>query len=84
MARVTVEDCLERVENRFALVMLGTQRAREIRRAGLGARIFPSKNKAAVHALREIAAGYVQFDDASKAKLRSVLTLEGERIVKGL
>lgn len=82
MARVTVEDCLENVENRFALVMLATQRARELRRGGT--RIFPSKNKEAVHALREIAAGYVMFDDASKAKLRSVLTLEGERIVKGL
>jgi len=82
MARVTVEDCLEHVENRFALVMLATQRARELRRGG--SRIFPSKNKEAVHALREIAAGYVMFDDASKAKLRSVLTLEGERIVKGL
>ena len=82
MARVTVEDCLENVENRFALVMLGTQRARELRRGGR--RIFPSKNKEAVHALREIGAGYVQFDDASKAKLRSVLTLEGERAVKGL
>ncbi len=82
MARVTVEDCLENVENRFALVMLATQRARELRRGG--SRIFPSKNKEAVHALREIAAGYVMFDDASKAKLRSVLTLEGERIVKGL
>ena len=82
MARVTVEDCLENVENRFALVMLGTLRARELRRGSN--RIFPSKNKEAVHALREIAAGYVKFDDASKAKLRSVLTLEGERAAKGL
>jgi DNA-directed RNA polymerase subunit omega len=82
MARVTVEDCLEKVENRFALVMLGSLRARELRRGA--ERLFPSKNKEAVHSLREIAAGYVAFDDASKAKLRSVLTLEGERITKGL
>lgn len=82
MARVTVEDCLEKVENRFALVMLGSARARELRRGS--ERVFPSKNKEAVHALREIAAGYVAFDDASKAKLRSVLTLEGERATKGI
>ena len=77
MARVTVEDCLEKVANRFALVMLATQRARDLRRGT--PRIFSSKNKSAVHALREIAAGYVQFDDASLAKLHSYLTLEGER-----
>lgn len=71
MARVTVEDCLEKVENRFALVKLGTQRARDLRRGS--ERIFPSKNKAPVHALREIAAGFVQFDEASKARLRAVL-----------
>ena len=80
MARVTVEDCLDKVENRFALVMLGTRRARDLRKSD--ERVFPSKNKEAVHSLREIAAGYVEFDAASKAKLRSVLTLEGERAAK--
>ena len=81
MARVTVEDCLDRVDNRFALVILGTQRARDLRKGS--ERIFSSKNKEAVHSLREISAGYVLFDDNSKAKLRSVLTLEGEREVRG-
>jgi len=81
MARVTVEDCLEKVENRFALVKLGTQRARELRRGS--ERIFPSKNKEAVHALREIAAGFVKFDDASKARLRAVLS-EDEIKLPGL
>ena len=71
MARVTVEDCLEKVENRFALVKLGTVRARELRRGS--ERIFPSKNKEAVHALREIAAGFVKFDEATKNRLRAVL-----------
>lgn len=72
MARVTVEDCLENVENRFALVMMATQRARELRRGSQ--RIFPSKNKEAVHALREIGAGFVKFDERSKSKLSRVLT----------
>ncbi len=73
MARVTVEDCLEHIENRFALVMLATERARELRRRGR--RIFPSSNKEAVHALREIAAGFVLFDDRSKEKLSQSLGL---------
>jgi DNA-directed RNA polymerase subunit omega len=72
MARVTVEDCLERVENRFALVMMATQRARELRKGA--PRIFPSTNKEAVHALREIAAGFVMFDERSKDKLSRVLS----------
>lgn len=67
MARVTVEDCLEKVENRFALVMMATGRARELRKGS--ERIFPSKNKEPVHALREIAAGYVMFDEASTNRL---------------
>ena len=73
MARVTVEDCLEHIENRFALVMLATERARELRRRG--DRIFPSSNKEPVHALREIAAGFVLFDDHSKNKLTKALGL---------
>lgn len=73
MARVTVEDCLEHIENRFALVMLGTERARELRRRGQ--RIFPSDNKEAVHALREIGAGFVGFDERSKEKLSKSLGL---------
>lgn len=72
MARVTVEDCLEKVENRFALVALATQRARDLRNGA--PRIFPSGNKETVHALREIAAGFVNFDDRTKKKLAKVLT----------
>ena len=71
MARVTVEDCLEHIENRFALVMLATERARDLRRRSV--RIFPSENKEAVHALREIAAGFVLFDERSKRKLAESL-----------
>ncbi len=74
MARVTVEDCLEHIENRFALVMLATARARELRRSS--DRIFPSSNKEAVHSLREISAGFVRFDDKSKAKLQKGLGLD--------
>jgi DNA-directed RNA polymerase subunit omega len=63
MARVTVEDCLEREENRFALVILAARRTRQLMK-GAGPLVH-SKNKPAVTALREIAAGHVHFDRAS-------------------
>jgi DNA-directed RNA polymerase subunit omega len=63
MARVTVEDCLEREENRFALCVLAAQRTRGLMK-GM-ALLVPSKNKASVTALREIAAGKVHFDRPS-------------------
>ena len=63
MARVTVEDCLEREENRFALVVLAATRTRQLMKGG--AALVPSKNKSAVTALREIAAGYVHYDRAT-------------------
>ena len=60
MARVTVEDCLEKVGNRFALVILGAERARQISRGGRP--LVRCDNKPAVTSLREIADGKVQFD----------------------
>ncbi len=62
MARVTVEDCLRQVNNRFALVHLATQRVRELRR-GIKPQI-ESKNKEVVISLREVAANLVRFDTA--------------------
>ncbi len=63
MARVTVEDCLEREENRFALVVLASHRCRQLMKGAPA--LVHSKNKAAVTALREIAAGHVHFDRTS-------------------
>ncbi len=63
MARVTVEDCLEREENRFALVVLAAVRCRQLMKGAHP--LVHSKNKAAVTALREIAAGKVHFDRTS-------------------
>ncbi|HEX3774264.1 MAG TPA: DNA-directed RNA polymerase subunit omega [Polyangiaceae bacterium] len=59
MARVTVEDCLEQEENRFALVVLAAQRTRTIMKGGPA--LVNAKNKAPVISLREIAAGKVRF-----------------------
>lgn len=60
MARVTVEDCLEHLDNRFALVILASRRTRQLMR-GTDAMV-ESSNKSAVVALREIAAKHVGFD----------------------
>lgn len=57
MARVTIEDCLERVPNRFALVHMTSQRVRQLRDGAEP--MLESKNKEVVQALREIAAGDV-------------------------
>lgn len=61
MARVTVEDCLPMVDNRFALVLLGAKRARQLM-AGARPLTEVSKNKPPVLALREVATGRVKFD----------------------
>ncbi|MFA5811068.1 MAG: DNA-directed RNA polymerase subunit omega [bacterium] len=58
MARVTVEDCLDFVENRFSLVHLASQRTKQLYR-GSKALIY-CKNREAVCALREIADGKVR------------------------
>jgi DNA-directed RNA polymerase subunit omega len=59
MARITVEDCLEHVDNRFELVMLATRRARQMRRFGAEPMLPEENDKPTVIALREIAAGLV-------------------------
>jgi len=58
MARVTIEDCLENVENRFELVLLAAQRARQLEK-GAEEFIPRGKDKSTVLALREIAEGHV-------------------------
>ncbi|MCX5747845.1 MAG: DNA-directed RNA polymerase subunit omega [Proteobacteria bacterium] len=59
MARVTVEDCLEKIPNRFALVVLAAERARQLSRGSTPG--VECDNKPAVTSLREIAAGLVNF-----------------------
>ena len=71
MARVTVEDCLEKVDNRFALVILGAERARQI--AGGVKPLVRCDNKPAVTALREVASGQVRFNENVEATIRAYL-----------
>lgn len=72
MARVTIEDCLENVENRFSLVVLGSKRARQLLKDAEP--LVDSKNKDCVTALREIAAGKIGFELNQKE-----LTIEENR-----
>lgn len=61
MARVTIEDCLEKVNNRFTIIELAAKRARQIS-SGTSDAMINSDDKPAVVALREIAAGLVNND----------------------
>lgn len=60
MARVTVEDCLKNVKNRFELVLIASKRARQLMR-GKDPKVEWDNDKATVVALREIAEGYTDF-----------------------
>ncbi len=69
MARITVEDCLENVNNRFELVILAAKRARQLMRGSVDPIVAWENDKATVVALREIAAGHTDFSDAHEASL---------------
>ena len=62
MARITVEDCLENVDNRFELVMVSSKRARQIQTGGKDPLVEADNDKPTVIALREIADGLVDAD----------------------
>ena len=66
MARVTVEDCLAKVDNRFTLVHLAAKRVRQLREGAPP--YLESKNKEVVLALREVAGGFVYPVSAEEAE----------------
>lgn len=66
MARVTVEDCLDNVENRFELVMVASKRARQIATGGKDPMVQEESDKPTVIALREIAEGLVSNEILSR------------------
>ncbi len=71
MARVTVEDCVEKVPNRFELVLLAAQRARNISR-GEELHVDRDEDKNPVVALREIAEDKVKFDALEQDLIRNL------------
>ncbi len=72
MARITIEDCTEKVPNRFHLVQMAAIRAKQLKQ-GANTLVSAEENKAVVIALREIAAGRVlpdyheEIEDAPEA-----------------
>jgi DNA-directed RNA polymerase subunit omega len=69
MARVTVEDCLEHVDNRFELVMLSTKRARQLATGGKEPKVAWENDKPTVVALREIAEGLIDYAAIAEAEI---------------
>ena len=67
MARITIEDCLRRVTNRFLLVNIVAQRVRQIRE-GSDYLVSSPKNEDIVVALREVAAGKIQIVEKEEAE----------------
>jgi len=62
MARITVEDCLDKVDNRFELVMVSSKRARQLQIEGKDPLVSVDNDKPTVIALREIAEGLVNAE----------------------
>ncbi|MBN2804282.1 MAG: DNA-directed RNA polymerase subunit omega [Deltaproteobacteria bacterium] len=77
MARVTVEDCLEKVPSRFALVTVAAKRSRQLLKGAEPT--VKSKNREAVTALREIAKGTIIVEqDVREIEEQSVEVLPGD------
>jgi DNA-directed RNA polymerase subunit omega len=70
MARITVEDCLEHVENRFDLVLLAARRARQIAN-GSDPLVPPENDKPTVIALREIAENLITESSMDEMEARA-------------
>jgi DNA-directed RNA polymerase subunit omega len=79
MARVSAQDCLQKVPNHFALCILAARRAREL---AVGRRpLVRCDNKAAVTSLREIAAGHVSFNESVEDAIR--MHIADRNVVEG-
>ena len=61
MARITIEDCVEQVGNRFGLVVMVSVRTKQLMR-GARALVQSTENRSVVTSLREVAAGYIRPD----------------------
>lgn len=85
MARVTVEDCLEHVANRFELVMVSSKRARQLAVEGKEPKVPWENDKPTVVALREIAEGHIDasiLDSEDLDDLDSLLLADDAEVFK--
>lgn len=81
MARITVEDCLKEVDNRFELVLMATRRARQITN-GAEPLVELENDKPTVLALREIATGQIDARTLEELEKREQELLEAEAIAE--
>lgn len=70
MARVTVEDCLEKIPNRFNLILIATKRARQLALEGAESTVPEENDKSTVLALREIAEGNIDQTILEKEEVK--------------
>ena len=84
MARVTVEDCLENVENRFELVMVSSKRARQLATGGKDPLVAIENDKPTVLALREIAEGHINASILSEPTQEETEALALSAVQEGL
>ena len=68
MARITVEDCLDQIPNRFLLVMVAAKRAKQLYKGAQPLIENKAGNKKIVLGLREIAAGRIEYQLPSRSK----------------
>ena len=81
MARVTIEDCLDKEQNRFRLVHLATARAKQLL-SGADP-LYECDNKSVVTALRQVAAGFVRFKTQEECeRFENVMVSKIEEFVK--
>ena len=84
MARITVEDCLDHVDNRFELVIVGSKRARQLAVGGKDPMVPAENDKPTVLALREIEEGLIDVsildepDTPAPAPVQSAAPMQGE------
>lgn len=82
MARITVEDCLEHVENRFSLVLIAAERTKQLLRGDEPGVDFTQNNKEVVVALREIAEGLIKYHEKDPEEVPpEVAAAEVRRVV---
>ena len=82
MARVTVEDCLDKIPNRFALTVLASRRARALSE-GKGTALVRSINKVGVVALREIAKDKVRYEEDVEGTIRAFIEEQRAQLMAG-
>ena len=80
MARITVEDCNKFVPNRFELILVAAQRGKELNHGAVALIDNVKKDKEAIVALREIAAGFLSIENLEKSIITKSLTDETKKI----